>query len=68
LREHFASKKFSFDGKSVSVTASFGVRGFHGKEPPEFSMLVRQADKALYGAKRAGRNQIKIEAPTVLVS
>jgi len=61
LREHLASKKFSFGGKNVSVTASFGVCGFQGKEPLEFSKLVRQADKALYGAKRAGRNQIKIE-------
>jgi len=43
------------------VTASFGVRGFQGKEPPEFSLMVREADKALYAAKRAGRNQIKIE-------
>jgi two-component system, cell cycle response regulator len=62
LREHLASKKFSFGGKNISVTASFGVCGFQGKEPLEFSKLVRQADKALYGAKRAGRNQIKIES------
>jgi two-component system cell cycle response regulator len=67
LRKHFASKKFTFDGKEVSVTASFGVRGFQGKEPPEFSLLVREADKALYFAKRAGGNQIKIEPPGVLV-
>jgi len=67
LRERFASKKFCFGGESISVTASFGVRGFQGKEPPEFSLLVRQADKALYGAKRGGRNQIKIEPPSVLV-
>jgi diguanylate cyclase (GGDEF)-like protein len=63
LREHFASKKFSFGGESISVTASFGVCGFKGKEPTEFSSLVRQADNALYCAKRAGRNQIKIEVP-----
>jgi diguanylate cyclase (GGDEF)-like protein len=61
LRGHLASKKFSFGGESVSVTASFGVCGFQGKEPLEFTKLVRQADKALYCAKRAGRNQIKIE-------
>src|SRR5256884_612738 len=61
LREQFASKKFSFGGQSISVTASFGVCGFKGKQPPEFSALVRQADKALYSAKRAGRNQNKNE-------
>jgi two-component system cell cycle response regulator len=62
LRERFVSRKFSFGGKSMAVTASFGVCGFQGKEPPEFSMLVQRADKALYCAKRAGRNQIKIES------
>jgi len=61
LRERFASKKFSFGGESTSVTASFGVCGFQGKKPPEFLSLVQQADKALYAAKRAGRNQIGIE-------
>jgi two-component system, cell cycle response regulator len=62
LREHFAALKFSFGrDSSFSVTASFGICGFQGEEPPEFSKLVRQADKALYSAKRAGRNQIKIE-------
>jgi len=68
LRKHFASKNFTFGKKNISVTASFGVRGFHGKEPPPFSQLVREADKALYGAKHAGRNQIKIDAPGILVS
>lgn len=63
LCNQLASEKFSFGGAIVSVTASFGIAGFQGKEPPEFSVLVRQADKALYRAKRAGRNQIKIELP-----
>lgn len=62
LREQIALQKFCFNGKSISVTASIGVCGFEGAEPPEFSKLVRQADKALYGAKRAGRNQVKIES------
>jgi two-component system cell cycle response regulator len=62
LRAQFASQKFSFGGDAASVTASFGVCGFQGKEPPEFSSLVRRADKALYSAKHAGRNQIKIES------
>jgi two-component system cell cycle response regulator len=67
LRERFALKKFVFGGQSISVTASFGACGFQGKKPPEFSNLVRQADQALYCAKRAGRNQIKIELLSVLI-
>ena len=63
LREQFASKKFCFGGTNITVTASFGTCGFMGKEPPEFSTLVQRADRALYCAKRAGRNQIKIEFP-----
>ncbi|HYL83556.1 MAG TPA: diguanylate cyclase [Candidatus Angelobacter sp.] len=62
LREQFCSQKFSFGGKTFSVTVSIGVCGFQGSEPPEFSRLVRQADKALYGAKHAGRNQAKLES------
>ncbi len=61
LRARFAAKKFSFGGEGISVTASLGACGFQGKQPPEFSDLVRRADKALYCAKRAGRNQVKIE-------
>ncbi len=67
LRARFALKKFAFGGQSISVTASFGACGFQGKKPPEFSNLVRQADKALYCAKRAGRNQIKIELLSVSI-
>jgi two-component system cell cycle response regulator len=60
LRKQFASCEFAFGGGRVSVTASFGVSGFYGKDAPEFAALVRQADKALYCAKRAGGNQVKI--------
>ena len=62
LRKQFAALKFSFGGENVSVTASFGIAGFQGKEPPDFTKLVRQADKALYSGKRAGRNQVTVES------
>jgi diguanylate cyclase (GGDEF)-like protein len=63
LREELASHEFAFGGGRVSIAASFGIAGFHGKDAPAFSALVQQADKALYAAKRAGGNQVKI-APT----
>ena len=62
LRKQFAALQFSFGGETVSVTASFGIAGFQGKEPPDFTKLVRQADKALYSGKRAGRNQVTVES------
>jgi len=60
LRQQFGEQKFCFGGEPFSVTVSVGVCGFQGKEPPEFSNLVKGADRALYDAKRAGRNQAKI--------
>jgi two-component system chemotaxis response regulator CheY len=63
LRAQLAAHKFTFGGEQVCLTASFGVSGFPGKRAPEFSALVREADKAMYGAKRAGGNRVEI-APT----
>jgi two-component system, cell cycle response regulator len=65
LRQQMATSRFRFGGNSVSITASFGVAGYHGGESPKFSAIFQQADKALYAAKRAGGNQVKMS--TVLV-
>jgi len=61
LRQQFGSQIFTFNGQKVMVTASFGIAGFQGGEAPEIGALIRQADKALYAAKRGGRNQVKVE-------
>jgi len=61
LREEFACEKFKFGGKSVRVTASFGIAGFQGVGLPELRQLLDRADRELYAAKQAGRNQISIE-------
>ncbi len=60
LRAQFASLVFRFGGNSASVTASFGIAGFQGRETAEFSQLLRRADEALYAAKRAGRNRVEV--------
>jgi diguanylate cyclase (GGDEF)-like protein len=58
LRQAFEAQTFNFEGKNTNVTASFGVAGFQGSAAPEFTRLVIEADKALYAAKRGGRNQV----------
>lgn len=60
LRAELAAHEFAFGGSKVSITASFGVAGFCGKDAPSFGALVQQADKALYAAKHAGGNRVKV--------
>jgi len=60
FREQFSSLSFPFIGKSVSVSATFGVAGSETCGPNDFEALVRTADKMLYEAKRAGRNCVRI--------
>jgi two-component system, cell cycle response regulator len=61
FREKLAAQQFQIGDEKVTITASFGIAGFHGKEILDFNTLVRRADKALYAAKRAGRNLVRIE-------
>jgi diguanylate cyclase (GGDEF)-like protein len=60
MREEWAGCEFEFGGNAVSITASFGLAGFCGKEAPLFQTLVQRADKALYAAKRSGGNLVMI--------
>jgi two-component system, cell cycle response regulator len=60
FREQFSSLSFPFLGRSVSVTATFGVAGSESGDLKEFEALVRRADEMLYEAKRAGRNCVRV--------
>jgi diguanylate cyclase (GGDEF)-like protein len=63
FREQFAALSFPFQGQSVSVTASFGAYGTHGKDHQEFATVIRKADHLLYEAKRSGRNLVRVSFP-----
>lgn len=46
------------DAREVRVTASFGVASF--PEEPNAAALLRAADRALYRAKTAGKNAVRV--------
>jgi diguanylate cyclase (GGDEF)-like protein len=60
VRAELEATKFNFNGKGLTVTASFGLVGFEGTQAPDFNQLVAQADLALYSAKRLGRNRVEV--------
>ncbi len=52
-----AQLSLSYKGEPVSVTASIGVSSLR-TDAQNFSILLNEADKYLYEAKRSGRNQV----------
>ncbi len=58
LRLSVAAANFSEPAAGVKVTASFGVAQMGPSELPK--SLIRRADQAMYAAKHAGRNQVKL--------
>ena len=62
VRAALAERAFSgLDGEVVTITCSFGVAQHRvGRNPQE---LFAAADRALYRAKRAGKNKVATDAP-----
>ena len=60
MRESIERSKTNTSKKALSVTVSLQ---FPGREGPNQSIMevIHAADKALYKAKEAGRNQVKWE-------
>jgi diguanylate cyclase (GGDEF)-like protein len=65
IRRELEAEKFTFDERTFGITASFGISGFQGGNMPKFTELIREADVALYAAKRAGRNRMEFTAKSV---
>ena len=56
IRKSFESSQFDFRGKSLNVTVSLGLASYP-EDGGNVDVIVDKADKALYRAKRRGRNQ-----------
>jgi diguanylate cyclase (GGDEF)-like protein/PAS domain S-box-containing protein len=64
LRERIASTGFLIDARPIRVTVSAGLAASRlGTETQD--ELVNRADRALYAAKRAGRNRMCVDADPV---
>jgi len=57
LRKSIEQEPFLLpDGKELHITISIGLASFNGH--PDYELLMRKADEALYRAKNNGRNQV----------
>ncbi len=56
IRRRIQSEQFDHDGKSFTVTMSFGVSLYDHSLPME--KIIKTADERLYKAKAAGRNRV----------
>jgi len=60
LRAAIANTPIPWEGVELTLTSSFGVAQLSGPDDT-FDALLSRADRALYGAKRAGRNLVMAE-------
>ncbi|WP_426860586.1 diguanylate cyclase [Cytobacillus gottheilii] len=59
LRQLLASQPLVIDGTKIYVTVSMGIATAELNEEETLNQLLQKADKALYQAKREGRNTVK---------
>ncbi|MDO9059600.1 MAG: GGDEF domain-containing protein, partial [Bradyrhizobium sp.] len=62
IRRACAASEISIDENSTRVTISIGFTV--AQDEPDLSRIMRVADRALYAAKRGGRNRV-VQADTV---
>ncbi len=59
IRKAFEAREIDIDGEIARCTVSVGVAAGRAK-PLAFDVMLSAADKALYAAKRAGRNRVEL--------
>ncbi len=64
IRSAFEKTEFVFDGSRISLTVSAGV-SFSNRGEASLEELLRMADRAMYRAKREGRNRVELFSPDI---
>jgi two-component system cell cycle response regulator len=59
LRREFDNKPVYIDGEELHVTFSAGIKQITGKER-NIEQIINDADKAMYQAKKGGRNKVVV--------
>lgn len=66
IRQAIASERVTFEGKTIPITASIGVAGTDRLRVfTTAAQLTNAADRAVYAAKQAGRNAVRLFRPKV---
>lgn len=59
IRKAIEDHEFRYEGRTIAVTVSIGICTRRGGDMRSVDELVEIADRALYRAKRAGRNRVE---------